>query len=526
MPIVQTPYGPKPTLSLARGSATDLAMPSTSLMAAASTGIGLTAGRTISFSQLYRTQPWVGAAARRLSEQAARIPLHGFRYTDPEREHRERDRDHAVVRLLEKPRDGRLGVNLRWTIALGLKVHGQTLLWKRRPRRGAPPAELWQLDWRFVVPILDGSHVIAWQWRGRGVPGLDYGTQLDPTDVVHIAWDAPEGEIGVSPLEQLGVTLRSEDAIQRYSEAGFRNGTRLGVAAILDKSVSADKVMRDGVREELTGVHGGVDQAFKPAILGGGIVDVKTLGGQTAAEAALIEQRNVNREEVAAVYGIPQPLAGILDHATYSNIGELLGALFTIYLAPDFALTAGALQAQLVDAEPAWSDDGLFVAHNLDEVLRGDTVERMKAYATALDHGVLTLNDVRRRENEKPYDDPRADEPLIAANNVRPLSAIGSGDDETDPAKKVGQTILDVIGQHATRALDRAARGVGAGKSSREALDRDRLVRELRADRTAAGANGSTDVLVDGLADAIAHEVEPCQTIDDVRAVAARYALN
>lgn len=479
--IVQTPDGPKPTIPLSSGISSGLATPSIPFLPGDGhrRGIGLVAGRTISFANLYRTQPWVGSSARRLSEQAARLPIHAFEYLSADQDARRRVRSHPVVDLLGRPRPRVPAVSQRWGISLGLKVHGNYVLWKKRPRRGAPPAELWPLDYRLLQPFVDGDsgRVVAWEWQGTGVPGLDRGARIDPSDAVHFAWSSTDGELGISPLEQLGVTLRSEDAMQRYSEASYRHGTRVGMAAILDPKTKTDRATRDAIREELHAANGGVDQAFRNVVLGGGITDLKPIGGQTAAEAELIAQRKVNREEVAAVYGIPQPLAGILDHATYSNIGELLGALFTIYLAPELGLISGTLQAQLVDEEPAWQGSGIFLEHNLAEVLKGDVVKRFAAYRVGLDKGFLTLNDVRRKENEEPYPDPLADEPLVLGNNVTPLSRLGQ-----TPAAQVAQGVAAL--------LDRG--------TTAEALER-----ELEAALKAEGHNGSSGPLARELVTAL-----------------------
>jgi hypothetical protein len=350
------------------------------------------------------------------------------------------------------------------------------------------------------------------------VPGVP--RYIDPSDVIVVGWGSPEGEVGVSPLEQLGVTIRSEDSIQRFGEAAFRNGTRFGVAAILDKSVNADKIERDGIRDELLDAHGGVDQAFFPAILGGGVVDVKPIGGQSAVEAELIAQRQVNREEVAAVYGVPQPLAGILDHATYSNVKELHRILYVTFLGAHFEMFDGSWQAQLIDDEPAWADDGIFVETDTAAVLKGDVAERYQAYAVALQNGVLTLNDVRRLENLKPYDDPKADEPLIAANNLQPLSAVGA-----IPAggSIEGASLLDVIAAGVDRALDRTTRGVGAGQVALEAFDPARVERELAADLEKAGLNGASGDLAHAITGAVAHDLKSALSVDDVRRLTALY---
>lgn len=444
--VVQTPRGLIPTIPTLAGRSSGLGVPSAPLLPGPRS-LQLSAGRTISFANIYRSQPAIATAVRRLSEQMARLPIHGFAYLDPDGDATRRDRSHPVAKLLATPRPRATGTGLRFWLAAQLKVHGNAVLFKRRRRRGAPPHELWQLDWRLLEPIVDpdGVAVLAWRYAGDGVPGLRRGTPIGLDDIIHLRWDGLEGEIGVSPLEQLGVVVRSQENLDRYARAALENGPRPGLAVTLDERVKNDATTREQVRESIEGPHGGdPGRAFGTVVVGGNLIkDLQPIKHQSAAEAELIQQRRVNREDVAAVFGIPQPLAGILDHATYSNIDALLASLFTVFLAGEIQLTAETLQAQLIDNEPAWAGDGVFVEHNLDEVLRADTLTRYRAYAIAVTGGWLTLNDVRRLENRAPYNDENADKPLVQGNNTVPLSDIAKG--EIIPVGSSGGAIADQL---------------------------------------------------------------------------------
>lgn len=529
--VVDPVFGPKPALTLLGGGPSSLAVPSTPFMSNGRS-VTLNSGglRTISYFDIYRTQPVAAAVIRRMAEAIARLPIHLFAYLDPDGDKRVRDRNHGCAQLLGRPRPRQRGVALRWDLALSTYVHGNYVAWKRRPgagsrARGAPPYELWTLDWRLLTPIMDGQRVLAWRWHGDGIPGLQRNDLILIEDTLHVAFGAPGGgDIGISPLEQLGVTIRSEEALQRYAEASARNMTRFGHAVILDKSVKSDRVMREGVRQEIADVHGGYDKAFKTAVIGGGIIDIKPLGGQTAVEAELVSQRRVNAEEMAAVIGIPAAIAGLLvKEVNYSTIRELHRILYVTSLGGPLAMIVGAIQAQLLDAEAAWDRDDRFLEWMLDEVLKGDAKERWATYAIGVQFGGLTLNDVRRMENLAPYDDPRADEPLISFNNVRPLSAIGQqGTNVQD-----GNPVAAVVERHTTRAFERVARGVGAGSGALEALDPDRVRRELGADLEAAGLNGLSAMVAGVVSTDLEMVLTPLgdeHTVDTVRVIANAYS--
>lgn len=448
-------------LLTATGRPSPLKRPSVPLASYATGALTMIDGQPVSFQRIYEAQPWVYRGVRALGEQIARLPLKAYRATgDGSRERL--DPAHPLAGLLTQPAAGLSPLELRWRIATGLLVHGNRVAEKVRPSIGAPPARLRPLDWRHLRPVLEDGTVLGWEHRPPAGP-----VRLLPAgDVVHWRWQCPDGDLGVSPLAPLGVTVRSEDAAQRYADAMLRNGARVGVAAMLDDRVAADDPAIAEVIRALDADHTGPDKANRPVALSGAVKDLREIPSQTAVEAELIDQRRVNREEIAAVYGVPQPIAGILDHGTFSNFEEAHRMLYTTVLGPWLELIQAQIEAQLVEAEPAWAGQGIYVEFDLGEVLKGEPRERMAAYRDALAAGALTINDIRRLENRPAFPDPAADEPLVAANNLAPLSmlpqvATGRGATATDPAavEKALAAALEQAG-HNGRSGEIAARAV------------------------------------------------------------------
>lgn len=424
--------------------------------------LSLSDGRPISFARILETQPWVAAAVNGLGRQIARLPWKSYALAGDADGNRSRDRSSGLAELMRRPDPvhARSPMLLKWEITQGVLTNGNHLERVHRPGAGRPPNRLTRLDWRFVVPHLEhqGGPVLGWEYRPPDGPA----EWLGPEEVVHFAWSAATGPIGISPLAQLAVSLRAEDAVQRHTEAYFRNGTRMGVAAVLDKNVSADQVVRDGLRAELDAVHGGVDKAFRNPILGGGIIDLKPIGGQTAVEAELIRQRELNREEIAAVYSMPPPLLGILDNATLANVDAFAKILHKHVTPPWTGLLSDIANAGLVDRVPAWRAAELFLEFDHGDVLKGDPKERMDAYRVAIAAGVLTLNDVRRLENLKPYGDPGdpdniAEQPLVMANNVLPLSLVGK--DAGEASSSVSKALEAMVRSTLEELLEERAGG-------------------------------------------------------------------
>ena len=190
--------------------------------------------------------------------------------------------------------------------------------------------ELEAKDWRFCQPIMP--------WRGSlegfrfdtDSPALMSDYSIDK--VLHCCYWSPDGPLGTSPLQQLGVTLQIEDAAQRYQRSVFQHGGRPPSAvtmsdAFLGIKPDERREITAQVRRDMAELYGGPENMGKPALLPPGL-DWKSIGG-SVVEAALIEQRKITRDEVCAVYLIPPPMLGILDRATYSNISVQRDMIYT-----------------------------------------------------------------------------------------------------------------------------------------------------------------------------------------------------
>lgn len=370
-------------------------------------------GRTVSYQQLYEEQPWISVVVNKINRQIVRLPLRVMRHLD-DGEIEPVEREHELVQLLERPWPRASGSTLKQKITFPALVHGNALLAKIRPSGGAPPTELRPLDWRFIEPIIIAGELEGWCTSEFGERQM-----LAADDVVHLAFEGGRGPLGVSPLTSLGVSVRAEDSAQRYQQSSFENGARPSGALVLPPEVDIDEGEREELRAAIRGMHGGSDRAANIALLSGG-VDWKPFA-HTAVEAELIEQRRLNREEIAAVYDVDPPMIGILDHATYSNVGEMHRMLYGPTLGPWLKLETDTLNAQLIDAEPRWEAEGLFVAFDLTEVLKANTGEEMAAVVSAIGSAVMTPNEGRQRFGLRRSDEEAADELYLPANNLTAL---------------------------------------------------------------------------------------------------------
>lgn len=284
-------------------------------------GTELIGGRTVSHARLVADQPYVGAAVMRMLTWAVRVPLKIYRRIDDDNRQRLGVSEHPLALAIRDPWEGASQAQLIQALLGGVLVHGNSVSGVEEGAGGKLRFD--DLDWRSLVPVKASARRIAgWQVREDGEE-----RELSADHAVHVAWWSPLGPVGISPLRQLGTTVRVEDAAQRYQQAIFRNSARPPSAITLSESYSSmDGEVRDAIMEtlraDIDAVYANPENGGRPALMPPG-AEWKAVG-HTAVEADLIKQRNVAREEVCAVYQIPPPMLGILDKATYCLPGDAL----------------------------------------------------------------------------------------------------------------------------------------------------------------------------------------------------------
>jgi HK97 family phage portal protein len=407
-----------------------------------SSGLTLIDGRTISYAEIYRTQPWVAAAVNVLARQISRLPLKVYELNSQNERERVSSGD-PLVDLIQHPAPRCGATQLKQWMAFPALLHGNSTLLESRPSPGRPPNRLWPLDWRCMAPYFDrGEPIRFWRTTEFGTP-----IPLAAEDVFHLRWEGPDPNIGVSPLEQLGVTVRIERSAQDYQESYLRQGARPPSAIRMPQDaggpeVVVSKELRAEMRADIEEAYAGSQNAGRPAFLPGGFEWVSI--AHSAHEAELIEQRKLSREEVASVFEVPQPLVGILEHATYSNVAELHRMLYTTVLGPWLTLIEESFKAQIIDPEPAFQ--GRFVEFDLAEVLKGDKVKEINALKIAVQSGLMTINEARVVQNLPRFDLEWCNQPLIPSNNLSsspaPEGATSEGEIEAMVERLISQKSL------------------------------------------------------------------------------------
>lgn len=375
-------------------------------------------GASATYEQIYRANPFVYAIVQKIVYAIARNPLKTFEFLS-DGESRQRVRAHPLAQLVKRPYDRGDEFSLKAFIARELHVHGNAFLLKSRPAPGAPPNELWPVTWPTVRVESDERGPIGYSVQISGTLHA-----VGPEDVIHI--QLPGGH---SPLKALAGTLSLEEAASTFQRESLANGVSGGrVVFKTDQAINDQAAAR--LRVELSRLYAGAENAGNFAILGNGLsADSLTI---SAADLALIEQRKLSREEIAAAYDLPLQLIGVGERATYGNVTEYRRALYDA-VAIKLQLIESALASQLVDAEAAW--DGVFLEFDTGDLLRPDPEARARTHMMNQQSSTYTVNERRRLENLPPIDDPACDTVLLPANMIPAgQAALESSPNDETPA--------------------------------------------------------------------------------------------
>lgn len=419
MPMTYDPIGVPVEIAPGRGDLRWGSVPGSVYMGPE--GVVTVGGRPVSYARLFAEQPYVGATVMRMLTASVRVPLKCYQRVEEDSTRRLAPTDHPLAAAIVDPWQVGPAPSCQAQLVMNLlgplQVHGNSLC---QIDQGANDTIRFDpIDWRFQMPITAFGNRIA------GFTVSQTG-DMDPVgydQVLHVAWWSPLGPLGVSPLQQLGVTLQIEDAAQRYQRALFGNGARPPSAIItsdqfLGLQPDERQALIDQMREDVREIYAGPDQAGTPALLPPGL-DWKQVG-HTAVEAELIDQRKVAREEICAVYQMPPPMVGILDRATFTNIEVQREMLYQDCLAPPLVLIEQVINAQIVRG--LLNEPDIFVEFDFAGVLRGDRLQEIQALREAISMGLLTPNEGRGVLNYESSPEPLADVLWMPVNNLAPMS--------------------------------------------------------------------------------------------------------
>lgn len=354
------------------------------------------------------TSTAVLAAVRILSEAVAQVPLHLYSRTAGTRR-KNIAPEHPVYRLLhDAPNPEQTSFEFREMLQGSLLCYGNAYAEIQRAPSGKVIA-LWPLLSDRTSIVRDGGQVYV----KTKVDGVDVNIPRDRA--LHLRGFTTSGLMGLSLIRLASNAIGLSIAQETYSAKHFENGAM--PSSIIQRPVGAPVINdagRAAIRAQVTQLYGGLTNAGRVALLEEGM----TWGaaGISPKDSQLLEGKKFSVTDIARVFLIPPPMLMELDRATFTNI-EHQGIQFVVY-----TLTAWLrrweqrLGLDLLDARER---DQYYAEFLVDGLLRGDVKTRYEAYASAIQNGWMSRNEVRDLENRDPVD---GGDELMFQVNLAPVS--------------------------------------------------------------------------------------------------------
>lgn len=333
----------------------------------------------------------VHACVRVISETIASLPLHLYRYG--EKGNKEKATDHPLYFLLhDEPNPEMTSFVFRETLMTHLLLWGNAYAQIIRNGKGEVVA---------LYPLMPNRMKVERDENGQLY--YEYSKTVDergsskeityvllPKDVLHIPGLGFDGLVGYSPIAMAKNAIGLALATEEFGSKFFANGAT--PSGILEHPGTIKDPQK--VRDAWMSQFGGSKNSNKVAVLEEGMKYTQI--SINPSEAQFLETRKFQIDEIARIFRVPPHMIGDLDKSSFSNI-EQQSLEFVMYtLDPWVIRFESSLAKALFNSNEKRE---LFFKFNVDGLLRGDYSSRMSGYATGIQNGFMSPNDVRRLEN-------------------------------------------------------------------------------------------------------------------------------
>jgi HK97 family phage portal protein len=245
---------------------------------------------------------------------------------------------------------------------------------------------------------------------------------LTNDDVLHISGSIlMPGEFRAkSPIDTLKENIGLAISLEGFAARFFGQGTTQNGVIEYPGALTAEQA--ENLSNSFDRQHKGFRKAHKTGILSGGATFKPTMVANDQAQ--MLDSRRLAVEDIARAYRVPTDMIGLNNGGqSYNSIEQKQIAFLSHTIRP--------WVSKLEDAFSTLLPDTAYLAFSTDDLLRGDYATRIEGYSKLLQNGVLSTNEVRRKENMKPIEG--GDVIRVPLANVN-ISAASLTEDETKVA--------------------------------------------------------------------------------------------
>lgn len=348
----------------------------------------------------------VWACVKLISEAVSTLPL-GF-YKRTAKGGRKSAGEHPLYELLHSQPNARMSaVNYWQAVSASLLLWGNAYTEIIRARNG----RISSLE--FINPAQvrlsrDGNGLLKYTYVNGTVT-----RDIPRGDMMHMKSFTLDGEVGLSAIQYGRNAIGSALAADQASDETFRGASRANALVQVDAILNKEQRAQIGGHIEDVSQNGGIYVLEK----GMGYQSLKF----NPVDAELLASRAFSVETICRWFRVPPVMIGHGDkQSSWPTSTDAQGALFVRYVlrACILGIEQEIRRALLTPTERLT----YFAEFSVEGLLRGDTAARSAFYATALQNGYMTSNEVRALENLPPV---TGGDELRVQSNLVPLAKLG-----------------------------------------------------------------------------------------------------
>lgn len=353
-------------------------------------GFGMTGAATVN-AHLAENLSAVLACVGAISSTIATLPAFVYLKQDGGRTEAP---NHPVSRLIRGPNTRQTWPDwVEWTLAQTL-LHGNSISIIEYDGAGRV-TNLLPVPWPNVLVSLLPSGRLAYDvmqyiapWGGSGQP-----RRYMDDEVFHLRDRSDDGFLGRSRLSRSPEVMGQAFNLQSYMASVWRNGAMPSGALTHPGHLSSEAKTYLG--ESFGETYNGTTNAKRTLVLEEGMTWLPF--SISPEDAEVLASRRFTVEELCRIFQVPPPIIQDYSHGTFTNTQQ--AALWFAQL----SLTPWVRKIEAEFARTVFGDGSDYhLEIDLSGLMRGDYAARWSAYGTAIDKGILTVDEIREAEGYNP----------------------------------------------------------------------------------------------------------------------------
>lgn len=302
-------------------------------------------------------------------------------------------KDHIYYDLLTKmPNPFQTNYTFWYWAITQLDMFGNCYIQKLKRNNGTI-AELIPLNPDTVrVEIMPDTGMPLYKMTLVQFDGKKYYHEFTQDDIIHIKGYTRNGIFGMSVVDTYRSLFDGYNALEQAGTQIAKNAAKPNGIVFYPGNIKESELY--ALKQGWSGGFNG-DNSGKTAFLPNTLKFEQQQSGLTAQQAEYISQKQFNAQRIVAdIFRCPLHMFGLTNAPTYASVEQNAREFVQYTLTPIITNIEQQIQKQMLD-----DSDDVYINFNVNGLLRGDIKSRIEYYKFALEHGVMTPNQVAYEED-------------------------------------------------------------------------------------------------------------------------------